>query len=271
MRPTLFVLGSGSRGNCLALKADDGVLLIDAGFSLREIERRAELVGVSLEEVKALVLTHEHGDHSAGAPGMLKKLGVPVLTSGGTWQSLRTRFPDGTRHQTVGMSSTVEIGPFRIDGCPTSHDAVESIAVVIRAGGCRLGIAYDLGRPTTAVRYLLRDCTALVLEANYDDLMLRTSGYPPVVQQRIAGSGGHLSNRAAAEMIASLMHPGLTMVVLAHLSEKCNSEECARSTVQQALKRTRWDGSLHVARQDEPLHPLPIPQPAVLSFDFFEG
>jgi phosphoribosyl 1,2-cyclic phosphodiesterase len=171
-------------------------------------------------------------------------------------------------HHTVGMGGTVTMGPFRIDACPTSHDAAESVAVVVRAGGVSIGVAYDLGRPTTAVRYLLRDCTALVLEANYDEIQLRTSGYPPVVQQRIAGSTGHLSNRAAAQLIGSLLHPGLTMVVLAHLSEKCNSEESARREVLQVLNRARWDGVLHVARQDEPLHPLPIPQPSILSFDF---
>jgi phosphoribosyl 1,2-cyclic phosphodiesterase len=268
MRPTLFVLGSGSRGNCLALAADGEVLLIDAGFSCKEIERRAEQVGLSIDNISAIVLTHEHGDHSDGAARLLRRRGVPVLTSGGTWKSLHGRFPDGTIHHTVGMSGTVELGPFRIDACPTSHDAAEPLAVVVRAGGVSIGIAYDLGRPTTAVRYLLRECTALVLEANHDEIQLRTSSYPAVVQQRIAGSTGHLSNRAAAQLISSLLHPGLTMVVLAHLSEKCNSEESARREVLQVLNRARWDGVLHVARQDEPLHPLPIPEPAILSFDF---
>lgn len=268
MRPTLFVLGSGSRGNCLAIKADGAVLLIDAGFSCKEIERRAEMVGLSMDDVAGIVLTHEHGDHTDGAARILQKRGVPVLTSGGTWKSLHSRFPDGTLHQTVGMSGTVAIGPFRVEACPISHDAAEPLAVVVRAAGASIGIAYDLGRPTAAVRYLLRDCTALVLEANHDDVKLRTSGYPPIVQQRIAGSSGHLSNRAAAELIGSLLHPGLTMVVLAHLSERCNSEECARDEVNRVLTRARWEGTLHVARQDEPLHPLPIPQPAILSFDF---
>jgi phosphoribosyl 1,2-cyclic phosphodiesterase len=267
MKPALFVLGSGSRGNCFALEAGGEVLLIDAGFSCREIERRAELVGLNLERIAGLVLTHEHGDHAGGAARLLRKRGVPVLTSGGTWNSLRGRFPDGTLHQTVGMNSGVQVGPFRVDACPTSHDAAEPIAIAVRAGGAIIGIAYDMGRPTTAVRYLLRGCTALILEANYDDIQLRTSDYPPVVQQRIAGSSGHLSNRAAAELIGSLLHTGLTMVVLAHLSENCNTEECARREVQQVLKKARWEGSLHVATQDSPVQ-LTIPEPVVLSFDF---
>jgi phosphoribosyl 1,2-cyclic phosphodiesterase len=265
VKPTLFVLGSGSKGNCLAIRAEGAVLLIDAGFSCREIERRADLVGLSLADVAGLVLTHEHGDHTEGAPRLRRKREFAVLSSRGTWGSLRTRFPDDTPHQAVGMCDTVEVGPFRIEACPTSHDAAEPLAVVVRTGGAVLGVAYDLGRATTGVRYLLRECTALVLEANHDDIMLRTSGYPPVVQQRIAGSGGHLSNRAAAELIGELMHPALALVVLAHLSERCNSADSARAAVEPVLSRARWSGALHVATQDEPLAPMAIPRPMTLT------
>ncbi len=267
MMPVLYVLGSGSRGNCFAIAVDGAVLLIDAGFSCREIERRAQLVGLDLDRVAGLVLTHEHGDHTGGAARLLRKRGVPVLTSGGTWRSIQGRLPGDTRHQPIGMGGTVEIGPFRIDACPTSHDAAEPVAVAVRAGGSTIGFAYDLGRPTTAVRYLLRNCTALILEANHDEVSLRTSGYPPVVQQRIAGSAGHLSNRAAAELIGTLVHPGLTMLVLAHLSESCNTVESARRAVQPVLRKARWEGALHVAEQDLPVE-LPIRGPVVLSFEF---
>jgi phosphoribosyl 1,2-cyclic phosphodiesterase len=103
------------------------------------------------------------------------------------------------------------------------------------------------------VRYLLRNLTALVLEANHDEVALRTSGYPPAVQRRIAGSGGHLSNRAAAELLVELHHPGLSVVVLAHLSRQCNSAADARAVVAPALRRAGFAGTLHVADQDEPL------------------
>jgi hypothetical protein len=126
------------------------------------------------------------------------------------------------------------------------------------ADGSRVGVAYDLGRPTAAVRYLLRHMTAIVLEANHDDVLLRTSAYPPVVQRRIAGSAGHLSNRAAAELLADLHHPGLGVVVLAHLSRQCNTADDARATVAPALRRAGFGGALHVADQDEPLGPIPV-------------
>jgi phosphoribosyl 1,2-cyclic phosphodiesterase len=165
-------------------------------------------------------------------------------------------------HRPLGFCGTVELGPFRLSACPTSHDAAEPLAVAVEAGdGARIGVAYDLGRPTAAVRYLLRDLSAIVLEANHDDVLLRTSGYPPVVQRRIAGSGGHLSNRAAAELLAELHHPGLGVVVLAHLSRQCNSADDARAAIGPALRRVGFGGVLHVADQDEPLGPIEIRPP----------
>jgi phosphoribosyl 1,2-cyclic phosphodiesterase len=257
----LFVLGSGSRGNCFAVEADGVAILLDAGFSAREIERRSETAGLELARVAAIALTHEHGDHAAGAPRLARRLGVPVLTAPGTWDRLARRMPH-TLHRGIGLQSPLEVGPFRVRACPTSHDAAEPLALAVRtADGTGVGIAYDLGRPTAGVRYLLRDLTALVLEANHDEVALRTSGYPPGVQRRIAGSGGHLSNRAAAELLAELHHPGLSVVVLAHLSQRCNTADDARATVAPALRRVGFGGALHVAAQDTPLPPIEVARP----------
>ncbi len=254
----LYVLGSGSRGNCCAVEHDGTAILIDAGFSSKEIERRAETTGLALGRVSAIVLTHEHGDHARGAGRLARRLGVPVLTAPGTW----TRLAPGMRqaeHRPLGLCTRVELGPFMVTACPTSHDAAEPLALAVEAsGGIRVGLAYDLGRPTSAVRYLLRNLTAIVLEANHDDVLLRTSAYPPVVQRRIAGSSGHLSNRAAAELLTEVHHPGLGVVVLAHLSRECNTPNDARITVGQALRRAGFGGTLHVADQDEPLGPIPV-------------
>ena len=254
----LVALGSGSRGNCFALACDGAVLLIDAGFSAREIERRAYAAGVSLDEVIGIALTHEHGDHARGAPRLARRLGVPILTAPGTRDRLRADARRAT-HLPLGLTAEVALGPFTVRACPTSHDAAEPLALAVHtADGAHVGVAYDLGRPTTATRYLLRGLTAIVLEANHDDVLLRTSGYPPVVQQRIAGSGGHLSNRAAAELLAELHHPGLAVVVLAHLSQRCNSAAEARATVEPALRRAGFRGVLYVAEQDVPLPAIEV-------------
>ena len=257
---TLYVLGSGSRGNCFAVESEGMALLIDAGFSAREVERRATAAGLDLGQVAGIVLTHEHGDHACGAPLLARRLGVPVLTAPGTWRHLAVEM-DVAEHRSLGLCARVEVGPFAVEACPTSHDAAEPLAIVVRsAEGASVGVAYDLGRPTSGVRYLLRNLTAIVLEANHDEVQLRTSEYPPVVQRRIAGSGGHLSNRAAADLLVELHHPGLRAVVLAHLSQQCNTAAEARATVARALRRAGFRGALHVADQDRPLAPILVVQ-----------
>jgi phosphoribosyl 1,2-cyclic phosphodiesterase len=257
----LYVLGSGSRGNCFAVESEGMALLLDAGFSAREIERRAGAAGLDLSQVAAIVLTHEHGDHACGAARLARRLGATVVTGAGTWEHLAPRMRE-TRYRAIGLAAPLELGPFRIAACPTSHDAADPLALSVRTSdGVGVGVAYDLGRPTAAVRYLLRHLTALVLEANYDEVALRTSGYPPVVQRRIAGSGGHLSNRAAADLLSELHHPGLAVVVLAHLSQRCNTADDARATVGPALRRVGFAGMLHVAAQDTPLPAIELAHP----------
>jgi phosphoribosyl 1,2-cyclic phosphodiesterase len=254
----LVVLGSGSKGNALAITVDGATLLVDAGFSAREIMRRAIDAGVGLDAVAGIALTHEHGDHASGALLLARQLKVPVYCSPGTWERLRGR-AGAARHVPLTMSAAADAGPFRIESAQTSHDAAEPLALAVTSkAAASIGIAYDLGRPTAAVRYLLRGRTAIVLEANHDDVLLRTSGYPPVVQQRIAGAGGHLSNRAAAELLAELVHPGLSVVVLAHLSERCNTEQHARDTVAPALTTAGFGGELHVARQGSATGPFAL-------------
>jgi phosphoribosyl 1,2-cyclic phosphodiesterase len=254
---SLVALGSGSRGNCFALECEGAVLLIDAGFSAKEITRRAGRAGLDLAGLVGIALTHEHGDHAAGALRLASRHAVPVLTSPGTWRALTRSGAEGASHQPIGSARRAEVGPFTVWGCPIAHDAAEPLAVAVESlDGIKVGVAYDLGRPTAAVRLLLRQLSAIILEANHDEVMLRTSGYPPSVQQRIAGSAGHLSNRAAADLLVEAWHPGLGTVLLAHLSQRCNREDLARQTVHAALTRAGFTGQVHAALQDQPIGPL---------------
>ncbi|MGH7591819.1 MAG: MBL fold metallo-hydrolase, partial [Gemmatimonadales bacterium] len=243
-------LGSGSKGNCFALDEDGAILLLDAGFSAREIGRRATVAGLDLSYLRAIAVTHEHGDHASGAAQLARKHGVPILASPGTWSALRGA--DGVRHIALRAGEPVDVGSFRVAAAATNHDAAEPVALTVWGpSGIRVGLAHDLGRPTAAVRYLLRELSVLVLEANHDEILLRTSEYPAAVRQRIAGGGGHLSNRAAAELLEELVHPHLEHVVLAHLSERCNTPEEARATILPTLARAGFRGVLHVAMQNE--------------------
>lgn len=259
---TLVVLGSGSKGNAFALTCGDSLLLVDAGFSCREIERRLESAGLSLSGLVAIALTHEHGDHASGATRLARKCGVPLVTSLGTFRAL-ARGGDPCDFLAVGTRGPVEVGPFLIGACPTSHDAAEPVALSITLpDGTSVGVAYDLGRPTQAVRWFLRDMHCLVIEANHDDALLRTSGYPIVVQQRIAGPSGHLSNHDAIRLLDEVHHAGLNTVVLAHLSQRCNHPDTARQHVGDCLGALGFCGELVIALQDGPMLPIAVRGPA---------
>jgi phosphoribosyl 1,2-cyclic phosphodiesterase len=253
------VLGSGSRGNAIALTSRGRTVLVDAGFGLRTLRQRAEVAGVDLTQLAAVVLTHDHGDHARGAAAVAQRAGCALYGSPGTLAALRRR----TEHvEAVPLATheTVAVGPFALRACRTSHDAREPVALLLGepTSGERVGIAYDLGRPTAQVRYLLREASCLILEANHDDLMLRTGPYPAAIRERIAGPGGHLSNREAAELLGELWHPGLHTVVLAHLSDRCNTPELAKAAVEPALKRRGFRGKLLVAVQNAPLVPFEV-------------
>jgi phosphoribosyl 1,2-cyclic phosphodiesterase len=253
------VLGSGSRGNAVLLASGATALLIDAGFGARTLERRARAVGIDLAELSGIILTHEHGDHARGAARLAQRVGCAVHGSPGTLAALAGEL-DGVECHPLLSHTAASFGPLSVEVCRTSHDAAESLAVAATetATGRRVAIAYDLGRPTQQVRYLLRGANCLVLEANHDDMLLRTGPYPAAVRERIAGPGGHLSNREAAELAAELCHPGLRTVVLAHLSDRCNRAELAVEAVRGSLAQRGFRGSVVAALQDEPLPMLEL-------------
>jgi phosphoribosyl 1,2-cyclic phosphodiesterase len=251
------VLGSGSRGNAIAFAHRGATLLVDAGFGARTLERRAKRMGVSLAPLAGIVLTHEHGDHARGATTLARRHSSPVYGSSGTLRALRSQ-SDGVPLRVIDCRSRLQIGPFMVSACPTSHDAAEPLCVAVEDAGAavKVGVAYDLGRPTAAVQRLMRDCTCLIVEANHDDQLLRVGPYPVSVQRRIAGAAGHLSNHASARLLAGLCHARLRTVVLAHLSDRCNRPEVALQTVRPALAAQGFRGSLLVASQDDPLQAL---------------
>lgn len=254
----IAVLGSGSRGNAIAVTAAEVTLLLDAGFGLRSLTGRARQAGVSLRGLVGVVLTHEHHDHVRGAAPMARQSACPVYASRGTLTALAPALDDVTC-VTIDPGEPISIGPFTITACRTSHDAVEPLALAVVGGdGAKIGLAYDLGRPTAAVRQLLRDCTCLIVEANHDEAMLQSSSYPPALRDRIAGPAGHLSNRVAARLLTELYHDGLRSVILAHLSEECNGADVAVAEVRAALETVGFDGRLMAARQGEPLAPVAV-------------
>jgi phosphoribosyl 1,2-cyclic phosphodiesterase len=254
------ILGSGSSGNSTLIETAGVRVLVDAGFSGRDLERRLAAVEVDPGSIAALLITHDHGDHTRGMGVFARRWAIPLYLTEPTHRAC-ARLLSGTEDiRFYRATERIEVAGLCIEPFLTVHDAVDPIAVTIteRATGEKLGVATDLGRPTATVRHALRDCDLLILEANHDEILLRESVYPWSLKSRIAGSHGHLSNRAAAELVVELHHPGLGAVVLAHLSEQANDPAMAADEVGSALERRRYPGSLLIARQDVPLEPISV-------------
>lgn len=257
----LFVFGSGSKGNAFAVDAPEGALLVDAGFGFKTFLKRAGRVGFDAGRIRGIAITHEHGDHAGGALALARAFEVPIVCSAGTWNALGA--PTDVAFIHLRPARPTPYAGFVLHSMVTTHDSREPLAIAVETAlGQRIAFAMDLGRSTHGLRWLLGGAHAVVLESNYDDVMLRTGRYPPSVQHRIAGSGGHLSNRIAADVLSGVWHKGLEVVVLAHLSQECNSPACARETVEPVLRRRGFKGELHVAAQDEPLDAIVISTPA---------
>lgn len=254
------VLGSGSRGNSILLETSETRVLIDAGFSGRSIERRLETVGVSAETISALVITHEHRDHTQGMGIFSRRWKVPIYIARATAKSCSDLLGGAEEIHHYEAKRPFDLGDLRVEPFLTCHDAVDPIGVTVRqqASGLKVGIATDLGTPTVSVRHALQRCNLLILEANHDELMLRTGPYPWSLKARIAGRHGHLSNRASAQLGIELLNPGLAGVVLAHLSQECNEPELAAEVVGSALRKNGYAALLKVAGQDEPLAGLDV-------------
>jgi phosphoribosyl 1,2-cyclic phosphodiesterase len=248
------VLGSGSAGNAVLVCAEDTRILVDAGFSARALAERLESLGVDPDSLSAIVVTHDHRDHTRGMGVFARRHGTPLYMTGPTRAMCTDLLTGDDRVVEYSAGRPFAVNELRVEPFLTVHDAADpvGVAIVDESAGHRLGIATDLGRPTAQIVHALSRCDLLVLEANHDELMLHTGPYPVAVKRRIASSHGHLSNQAAARLALDLLHPRLAGVVLAHLSGECNRPVLAERVVGDALRKAGWQGHIEVARQDTP-------------------
>jgi len=216
------VLGSGSKGNATLVQSGETSVLIDNGFSGKELAGRLAAVGVAMEDLDALLLTHEHSDHVAGVGVVSRRTKLAVHANEATFLAAEKRI--GTPHRFLPFQSGEEfvVGGLSIHPFSLSHDAVDPVGFVLTDGRFRFGYCTDTGCVTRLMERRLAGCHALVLEANHDLVMLKNGPYPPELQQRVRGNRGHLSNVDAAGFLATLLHDALQEVVLAHLSEQNN-------------------------------------------------
>lgn len=254
------VLGSGSAGNSVLVAAGGTRILVDAGFSARSLAERLAVLDVGPDAIDAIVVTHDHRDHTRGMGVFARRHATTLYMTRATRAACSDLLTGDERVHEYVPARPFAVGRLRIEPFLTVHDAADpvGVAVVDEGSGIRLGVATDLGRPTAQIRHALSGCDLLILEANHDEVLLHTGPYPVSVKRRIASSHGHLSNQAAARLATELLHPRLAGVVLAHLSFECNRPVLAERIVGDALRAAGWRGHLEVALQERPTRMLDV-------------
>ena len=228
-------LASGSKGNSIYFGTKKTKILIDAGISEKATRKKLEELEVELEEIQAILITHEHTDHIRGLKMLALKRGIPVLTNSETAKAILSTLPDCPKFKLFTTGSTFTFGDIEIHPFSIQHDAVDPVGFILRVDGIKIGFCTDLGFATTLVKSHLRECDFLYLESNHQPSMVHASPRPMIYKQRVLGRSGHLSNEACAELLAEVFHPKLRHIHLAHLSGECNSPQTALDTVRDKI------------------------------------
>ena len=241
------VLASGSAGNSTLVATERTRILVDAGLSRRETLARLAAVGARLEQLDAILITHEHTDHVAGLPVIAKSARIPVFLTHLTAPMVQW---DDCQSQAVTFQAgaTITIGDIDIDSFSIPHDAVDPVGFCFRSQGLKIGMVTDLGYIPENVRFQLRHTDLLMLESNHDLEMLKVGPYPWQVKQRVMGRRGHLSNEVASGFVAAGMAGSTRTLILGHISENNNHPDLVRLMATQALEQRRLETRLVVAR-----------------------
>ena len=240
----LTILGSGSAGNCAYVETDETRLLVDAGFSARQIRQRLASIGRSPESLSGILVTHEHSDHVQGIARLGQQLRVPVFCNRPTQEAMQDQFGSAFLCRLFNTGASFEIGDVLVETFAIPHDAQDPVGFLLRAGGARIGFLTDLGHVNRMVLERVRPANVLVLESNHDVKMLQDCPRRPwSLKQRILGRHGHLSNEAAADAAEQIMSTELRHLYLGHLSRECNRPELARDIMAGRLQQI---GASHV-------------------------
>lgn len=201
-------------------------ILVDAGISCRETERRMKKIGLSMEKIKAIFISHEHGDHIAGLPALIKKYQIPVYITPNTLAESRLPL-EKEFIRSFKPHESVTIGSLTITNFPKHHDAADPYSFVIESETVKVGVFTDIGKVCKEVKRYFKECHACFLEANYDEDMLEKGHYPIHLKNRIKGGNGHLSNKEALQLFIEHRSTFMSHLILSHLSKNNNSPEVA--------------------------------------------
>ncbi|TXH26391.1 MAG: MBL fold metallo-hydrolase [Cyclobacteriaceae bacterium] len=238
MSLTLASLNSGSNGNCYYVGNADEAVLIDAGISCRETERRLKRLGLTIEKVKAIFITHEHNDHISGLHRLIKRHNIPVYVSLATRQSFSLEWSIKLSHS-FSTYQPVNIGALSVTSLPKYHDATDPHSFLITHQNTTVGVFTDMGRVCQHLINNFKQCHAAILESNYDEEMLERGGYPQHLKNRIRGGLGHISNKQALQLFMEHRPEFMSHLLLGHLSHHNNKPEIVENMFQAVAGNTR--------------------------------
>lgn len=230
-------LNSGSNGNCYYVGNEAAAILVDVGLSCRETERRMNRLDLSMEKVKAIFISHEHGDHIKGLCVIAKKYRLPIYSTQKTFDGCKD-LPQEQLHFIKAFES-INIGGLEITAFPKLHDAVDPHSFVVSFGGLHVGVFTDIGAPCKNLIHYFKQCQAVFLEANFDEALLENGCYPYHLKNRIRGGFGHLSNNQALEIFLQHRHKDLKYLLLSHLSKDNNCPDLVKNLFTQHAQQTQ--------------------------------
>jgi phosphoribosyl 1,2-cyclic phosphodiesterase len=240
----LTILGSGSAGNCAYVETDQARILIDAGFSLRQIRQRLATIGRVPENLTGILVTHEHSDHIQGLARLSEQLHIPVYCNRPTLEAIEYQLQTKLECRLFTTGASFELGDVMVETFMVPHDAQDPVGFLLQTAAGNIGFLTDLGHATKLVLERVRRAHVLVLESNHDVKLLQDCPHRPwSLKQRILSRHGHLSNDAAADAAEQIMSAGLRHLYLGHLSGECNRPEIAYEVMQQRLQKI---GASHV-------------------------
>ena len=259
--------GSGSSGNCYYIASETTAILIDAGISIRKIKKYFKDYGIKPSMIKAILITHDHADHIKAAGCISSEYFVPVYATELIHKGMQKNYNafkkvDVSFAKYIDADVDFEIGDLNIKAFSLPHDSTENVGYTIENAGTVISVMTDLGAPVEAMKSAVRQSGYVVIEANYDDVMLQNGNYPAHLKARITSGTGHLSNRQTASFLAENFHEGLSKIWLCHLSEENNHPELARKTIEAHLNSFGFinekDYELEVLRRNTPTGPFDL-------------
>jgi|JI9StandDraft_2_1071091.scaffolds.fasta_scaffold88363_1 phosphoribosyl 1,2-cyclic phosphodiesterase len=249
-------LASGSTGNCIFVGTEKTKLLFDVGISYKVAKERLEEIQVSIDDIDAVVISHEHFDHIKGLEMIVKKRQIPIFCNSDTAKAICQLMEVRPKFKIFSTGESFYFGDVEIHPFSIQHDTLDPVAFTLQYNDIKFAICTDLGFVTKLVEMHLKDCDYLYIEANHDEDMVHACSRPMVYKQRVLSRQGHLSNRACAELLDQIYHTDLKHVFLAHLSSECNHPDLAIQTIRDFLAKKNKTVTLSIAYPDKISQPI---------------